>query len=272
MSTAMNPVISLIATVTVVFVLMSIAQLAGQAWLKSKGKDSRHNRQGLSLAIVLCGGLLVFVIMTGHLKTLISWTVGIAIVALLAYWMNKQGERQAAEMRKPIIRRGEPKVMRTESIETQAERPRTKYMDKFQLLNKSEQALLEKLIEAAPALHVFCQVSMSQIFHIGNRRGSFQQLGEIGRKSVDFLLCRKDDTSIVVAIELNGPTHDRPEQRKSDEKKRSALEEAGIPLIVFYPDNIPDVATIRKELAPHIVSRRYYEDERDQRLKRHTTP
>ncbi len=145
---------------------------------------------------------------------------------------------------------------------------RAQYMDKFRLLNKSEQELLQRLEEALPALRVFSQVSMSQLFHIGYRKDAFRQLGEIGRKSVDFLVCRRTDTSIVVAIELNGPTHEQEKQRISDEKKRAALEEAGIPLLVFYPNDLPDVATLRAAIAPFIVQRKQYEAERDERLGR----
>lgn len=144
---------------------------------------------------------------------------------------------------------------------------RPKYMDKFQLMNKSEQILFNRLKEAAPALLVFSQVSMSQLFHItSNKKNGFIQLGEIGRKSVDFLLCR-EDTSILLAIELNGPTHEREDQRKRDEKKQAALEEAGIPLAIFTPNAIPDVTELRKILAPHIVERRINEAERNERMK-----
>lgn len=144
---------------------------------------------------------------------------------------------------------------------------RPKYMDKFQLMNKSEQLLFARLKEAAPALLVFSQVSMSQLFHITNhKKNGFIQLGEIGRKSVDFLLCR-EDTSILLAIELNGPTHEREDQRNRDEKKRIALEEAGIPLAIFTPNEIPNVAELRKILAPHIVERRANEAERNDRIQ-----
>lgn len=145
---------------------------------------------------------------------------------------------------------------------------RSQYRDKFQLLNKTEQLLFGRLREAAPALLVFSQVSMSQLFYITNyRKNGFLQIGEIGRKSVDFLLCR-EDTSIVLAIELNGPTHEREDQRARDEKKQTALEEAGIPLAIFTPDNIPDIAALRKILAPHIVERRKYEQERNKRIQK----
>ncbi len=146
------------------------------------------------------------------------------------------------------------------------ERERPKYRDKFQLLNKTEQELYKRLVEATPALVVLAQVSMSQLFHL-NRRDGYLQLGEIGRKSIDFLLCRQD-FSIVAAIELNGPTHETEKQKRADETKRRTLEDAGIPLAVFFPNDLPDVTTIRRTIAPYIVERRQYEEERDARYRR----
>lgn len=141
---------------------------------------------------------------------------------------------------------------------------RGKYLDKFQLLNKSEQELFWKLKEAAPSLIVFSQVSMSQVFYIRDfHKKGFLQVGEIGRKSIDFLLCRQD-TSIVLAVELNGPKHDDEKQQISDEKKSAALEEAGIPLVIFKPGGIPDVKEIRSQLAPYIVERHKSEKQKQE--------
>ena len=141
-----------------------------------------------------------------------------------------------------------------------------RYWDKFHLLNKSEQTLFQRLKDAAPALHVFPQVSMSQIFY-GASQNRYLQVAHVGRKSIDFLVCRVD-TSIVLAIELNGPTHEKKRQRIRDEKKKRALEDAGIPLVIFDPASIPTVAAIRREIAPHIVERKHREVERDKRLQR----
>lgn len=143
------------------------------------------------------------------------------------------------------------------------ENKRTQYKDKSQLLNKCEQQLFSRLREAAPKLVILSQVSMSQLFDITGAKG-FLQVGEIGRKSVDFLICR-EDTSIMLAIELNGPMHDKPSQKLGDEKKRIALEEAGIPLIVIKPDGIPVVSDLRKMLAEHIVARTKHEAIKNQK-------
>lgn len=143
---------------------------------------------------------------------------------------------------------------------------RSQYRDKFRLLNQGEQVLFFRLAEAVPALIVLSQVSLSQVFHI-NGRNVRTQLNEVGKKSLDYLICRKD-FSIVAAIELNGPDHAKPAQQKSDAVKRAALEEAGIPLLIYTPDALPDVMTIRRDLAPAIVERKSYEAERNSRFQK----
>lgn len=153
-------------------------------------------------------------------------------------------------------------------MEATEEREKPKYLDKFHLLNKYEQTLYFRLVEAMPALIVLSQVSLSQVFHIKGK-GGYLQVNEIGKKSLDFLICRQD-FSIVVAIELNGPTHEKEVQKKRDEKKRMALEEAGIPLMVYYPDELPEVAEIRRTIAPLIVERREYESEKQERIAQKT--
>lgn len=141
------------------------------------------------------------------------------------------------------------------------------YRDKFNLLNKVELRIYLGLREAAPAYIVFSQVSMSQLFYIPPR-DVFKQIGQIGRKSIDFVLCRQD-SSIVMAIEVNGPKHEYQKQKESDDVKRMALTQAGIPLLVLYPDQGLDVKSLRALLAPHVAVRKTYEAaKKDWHLKR----
>lgn len=139
---------------------------------------------------------------------------------------------------------------------------RDPFMDKFNLLNPSERLLYKKLCAAAPSFIVFAQVSMSQIFYIGNfQKDRIAQLNEIGKKSVDFLLCKKD-TSIVMAVELHGPDHEKEEQQASDKIKKAALEEAGIPLEIFKLSDLSDSNKLTKRLAPYVVERHKIEETR----------
>ena len=143
---------------------------------------------------------------------------------------------------------------------------RTTYRDKFKLLNNGEKQLYFLMCNGMPKFIVLAQVSMSQIFHIKESE-KYKQIGEIGRKSVDFLICRKD-FSIVAAIELNSKYHDNWKQRMSDETKKRTLEEAGIPLLIYRQGELPTIESLRKDVAHAIVKRREYEEKRDQRLQR----
>lgn len=147
-------------------------------------------------------------------------------------------------------------------------REKPRYRDKFNLLNKAEQELFQRLTSAMDGMHVFTQVSMSQLFHIsGSTRDKYVQIGEVGRKSVDFLICRRD-FSIVLAVELNGPMHGYEDRKKSDETKARTLEDAGIPLAIFYPDKLPTTEQLAEELKPLIKKREEYEKTRDWRYSR----
>lgn len=132
------------------------------------------------------------------------------------------------------------------------EKKRDKYLSKFQLLNKTEQNLYKQLCTAAPKLIVFSQVSMSQIFHEPNKK----QLFAIEKKSIDFLLCRKSDTSMLLAIELNGPHHNKETQQIGDEIKKAALNEAGIQLLTLNLNNLPTPKELGKLLAQEIDKRK----------------
>lgn len=149
-------------------------------------------------------------------------------------------------------------------------KPAVAYRDKFRLLNGTEIALYQRLLRAVPAMIVFSQVSMSQLFHIRGKN-SHMQINEIGKKSLDFVICRQD-TSIVAVLEFNGPTHLTPERMRSDEKKKSALEQAGIPLLVICETPLPTAEELRKLLAPLVVERKQREYERDIKLHRKSFP
>lgn len=204
-----------------------------------------------------------------------SWLLLIVIFGFMGLIAMKKPKGKNAQERKEWMppawapQESKKKWGKADWGNTNKTEPKPKYWDKFQLLNKSEQILYNRLREATPALLVFSQVSMSQLFHITSEK-KHVQLKEIGKKSVDFLLCR-EDTSIVMAIELNGPMHDQENQIFSDKQKRDALEDAGIPLAVFKPNEIPDVPELRRILAPYIVERRSNEAERNERMKQAKT-
>lgn len=141
---------------------------------------------------------------------------------------------------------------------------------KRRLLNQGEQALFERLREAVgeDRFMVLAQVSLSQLFEISRKEPNFyQRLNAVARKSVDFVVCRREDSAIVAVIELNGPTHQSAIQSKSDKTKREALESAGIPMLIYTPDKLPEVTALRKDFAPLVV-RQKSEEEKRSRLQK----
>lgn len=138
------------------------------------------------------------------------------------------------------------------------------FSDKFHLLNKPELDLYNMLCAAAPNYIVFAQVSMSQIFHNLDE----EKLFAIGKKSIDFMLCRKDDTSMVLAIELNGIHHQNEAQKTSDEIKKTALESAGIPLLPIDAKNIPAPKELSRLLAENVIDRKKNEVAKQERIDR----
>ena len=127
--------------------------------------------------------------------------------------------------------------------------------DSFRRLDASELELFNRLREAMPALVVFAQVNMSQVYYLHSRRvDSLTKFGDIGRKNIDFLLCRRDDNSIVAAVALKEMARTVASQADPDAAKFAALKMAGIPLVVYARDKLPEVHAIRNAVTPLIGS------------------
>lgn len=75
--------------------------------------------------------------------------------------------------------------------------------------------------------------------------GAFRHISE---KSVDFVLCDKKFLRLVVAIELDDPSHERPDRIKRDEEVERILEAAKLPLLRIKSREI----TNREELLKRI--------------------
>jgi very-short-patch-repair endonuclease len=65
-------------------------------------------------------------------------------------------------------------------------------------------------------------------------------VGHVSRWSVDFGLFDLKTFEPVLAIELNGETHNNPETKIKDEEKGRHLKEAGIPLLIFQNHKLPN--------------------------------
>lgn len=115
-------------------------------------------------------------------------------------------------------------------------------------LTQPEQILYHRLVAAMPECIVLAQVQLSRV--LGVKKGfSFNEWNNrINRMSLDFLVCLKDST-VVAAVELDDKTHEKSSRIEADAKKGKALSAAGIALVRWNVNALPDEATIRQAFA-----------------------
>lgn len=70
-------------------------------------------------------------------------------------------------------------------------------------------------------------------------------LNRINRKSIDFVVCRRD-FSVAAVIELDDSSHARADRAKADTDKDAALKSAGIEVVRWNVKAMPDEQTIRQ--------------------------
>ena len=124
------------------------------------------------------------------------------------------------------------------------------YRKKTPFMGAAELDLYERLLAALPEMNVFAQVEMNRVvtWPKPDKNG---WSGRVNGKSIDFLICTKA-SEIVLAIELDDKTHNRPDRQKADETKDRALKAAGIPIKRWNVRSMPQVPEIRQAVAEAI--------------------
>ncbi|HTR00501.1 MAG TPA: DUF2726 domain-containing protein [Candidatus Acidoferrum sp.] len=112
-------------------------------------------------------------------------------------------------------------------------------------LSQPEQVLYHRLVTALPECIVLAQVQLSRVLGVKKGFNFHEWNNRINRMSLDFLVCLKDST-IVAAIELDDKTHEKSERITADNKKEKALTAAGIKLIRWNTNEMPDENAIRQ--------------------------
>ena len=122
-------------------------------------------------------------------------------------------------------------------------------------LSEPEQVLYYRLCHALPDHLVLAQVGLSRFLTVKKGHDPRSWHNRINRMCVDFLVCNKD-ASVIAAIELDDASHQRPDRVSADEKKERALDAAGVRLLRWSVDAMPDEAAIHAALASGSTSRR----------------
>jgi hypothetical protein len=97
--------------------------------------------------------------------------------------------------------------------------------------------------------YIFPQIHLSTLFDhkiYGNHfLSAFQH---INGKSVDFVVCTKDDAKPQFAIELDDPSHEREDRKQRDAIVENIFHEAKLPLIRFKSEKELTVRDIINEI------------------------
>lgn len=117
------------------------------------------------------------------------------------------------------------------------------------LLGEREQVFYWRLAAAFPNHVVLAQVSLSQLLGVEKHTSNRQAISNRYRQlTADYVICKRSFEPIGV-IELDGLSHDHPRRQSADERKATALESAGVPLIRINVTAIPDEAELKRLLA-----------------------
>jgi hypothetical protein len=111
------------------------------------------------------------------------------------------------------------------------------YHVRSSLLGRSEAKLYEELMRQIPRKYkIFMKIRIADVIettrgsrYVGNRNA-------IWSRHFDFVIASQDFLPLV-AIELNGSSHEHKDRAYSDERKRGVCEEANLPLEVIAVGN-----------------------------------
>lgn len=116
------------------------------------------------------------------------------------------------------------------------------------LLTDNEIEFFGRLKRALPNYEIFPQVALRAFITPRASRNSKQfwsELGKIGSKHCDFLVCRQGKYEVVAIIELDDRMHDA----KSDKVRDAMTAKAGYATLRFQSKNRPSVGEIRDAVA-----------------------
>jgi len=123
--------------------------------------------------------------------------------------------------------------------------------------SKSELAFFQTLEGALPqGFRVFPNVRLNDLFLITapphQRQGTYARLRD---KHVDFLIVALPDFRPVCAIELDGASHDQPQQQYRDAVKDVAFRSAGLPLLRLRAESNHTRQSVQKLLEGYVRQR-----------------
>lgn len=111
--------------------------------------------------------------------------------------------------------------------------PRSPYRRKGSLFSRDERRFYDALRQAVGnRFLIFAQMRLIDLLEVPREvKGSPFWFAKVRYKHVDFVLCDPDTVQPVLAIELDGASHQSEVQRQRDAEKDAVLRQAGLPLL-----------------------------------------
>ncbi|MFA7216722.1 MAG: DUF2726 domain-containing protein [Candidatus Paceibacterota bacterium] len=104
------------------------------------------------------------------------------------------------------------------------------YKKKYSVMNQSESAFFFELKKQLPEdYYIFPKMRIADILDVPNGHDYYKMRNKILPKHVDFLVCDKYFNP-VLALEINGGSHNRPDRIERDTQIEQMFKEANLPL------------------------------------------
>jgi len=122
------------------------------------------------------------------------------------------------------------------------------YSSRTKLLNSSEQFLYKLLEESTRNLpvFVFAQVDLASIINVTSEAVDYYEALRDLDKSIDFLIVDKETTKPLLAIELDGPTHDQASRKIRDKFIERLFSDCEITFLVLRTNDLDNSERVIK--------------------------
>lgn len=103
--------------------------------------------------------------------------------------------------------------------------------------------------------HILAQVSLKQLLYFPGKRDPGRQRwqNKVAQKSVDFVICDPNTLKPKVVIELDEPSHARPERQTRDDEVEAILKAAGLPVVRVLTSRAYDTRELEAAIGGHIA-------------------
>lgn len=117
------------------------------------------------------------------------------------------------------------------------------------IMTESEVRFYQLLKQALPDAMILTQVQISRLVEVPidelGGAASARWRSRVAQLSADYVLVDADCRTVLAVIELDDWSHAAADRIKTDAKKDEALSAAGLPMMRFHGEQMPDIHLIR---------------------------